>query len=65
MCLPISPYLAHHPWCQRQRPSLRWIRAKHRSGIPRYVIANSDFPAASLVCSYILLVRPGWRYPGW
>ena len=25
--LPHSPSLAHHPWCQRQRPSLRWIRA--------------------------------------
>ena len=23
-----SPSLTHHPWCQRQRPSLRWIRAK-------------------------------------
>ena len=22
-----SPSLTHHPWCQRQRPSLRWIRA--------------------------------------
>ena len=25
--LPRSPSLAHHPWCQRQRPSFRWIRA--------------------------------------
>ena len=24
--LPCSPSLAHHPWCQRPRPSLRWIR---------------------------------------
>ena len=23
---PRSPSLAHHPWCQRQRRSLRWIR---------------------------------------
>ena len=23
-----SPFLTHHPWCQRQRPSLRWIRDK-------------------------------------
>ena len=23
-----SPSVAHHPWCQRQCPSLRWIRAK-------------------------------------
>ena len=23
-----SPSLAHHPWCQRHGPSLRWIRAK-------------------------------------
>ena len=22
-----SPSLTHHPWCQRQCPSLRWIRA--------------------------------------
>ena len=26
--LPRSPSLAHHPWCQRHGPSLRWIRAK-------------------------------------
>ena len=26
--LPRSPSLAHHPWFQPQRPSLRWIRAK-------------------------------------
>ena len=25
--LPRSPSLAHHAWCQRQRQSLRWIRA--------------------------------------
>ena len=24
--LPRSPSLAHHPWCQRHGPSLRWIR---------------------------------------
>ena len=23
-----SPSLTHHLWCQRQRPSLRWIRGK-------------------------------------
>ena len=23
-----SPSLTHHPWCQRQCPSLRWIRGK-------------------------------------
>ena len=26
--LACSPSLAHQPWCQRQRTSLRWIRAK-------------------------------------
>ena len=26
--LPRSPSLAHHPWCQRQRTSLRWIRVE-------------------------------------
>ena len=26
--LPRSPSLAHHPWCQRHGPSLRWIRGK-------------------------------------
>ena len=25
--LPRSPSLAHHPWCHRHGPSLRWIRA--------------------------------------
>ena len=28
-----SPFLTHHPWCQRQRPSLRWIRAKEPSNL--------------------------------
>ncbi len=28
--LPRSPSLAHHPWCQRHGPSLRWIRAYGR-----------------------------------
>ena len=28
-----SPSLTHHPWCQRQRPSLRWIRAKEEHGL--------------------------------
>ena len=28
--LPRSPSLAHHPWCQRHGPSLRWIRAKRK-----------------------------------
>ena len=30
--LPRSPSLAHHPWFQPQRPSLRWIRGKEHPG---------------------------------
>ena len=31
--MPRSPSLAHHPWCQRHGPSLRWIRGYARAGL--------------------------------
>ena len=35
-----SPSLAHHPWCQRHGPSLRWIRANACS-----VVSVADSPS--------------------
>ena len=36
-----SPSLTHRPWCQRQRPSLRWIRAYTSGGNGAIVLSAS------------------------
>ena len=64
--LACSPSLAHQPWCQLQRTSLRWIRAKGRYRDP--VRSTDDqvvmTPGLQWV-SLMLLTRIGWAGRHW